>query len=304
MVKHCAFGTCNVDSRSHPYVPFIPFVKPWKDNPRAARWAHLCGREGFSVSQITKDTYICSRHFPAGVIINPTMNPDLEPYPAKNEERVKLLALRRIRNGNNNLRPVTMEVEDKENIPNMPNMPNMPNIPNMPNMPNMAIETARTFSKKIKIIHVAVPVPYPVDATLESSNCAINLKGKIPIILTSSSLPGPIPAPIPAATSAATTGHQNSRRHHHNLDFPADTMADTTTTATTTAATSAATMSATTGHQNSRRHYHNLDSLAANPAATTAAIPADTMANTTTTDTRPPSRPFTLAPPPPHTYQF
>jgi hypothetical protein len=200
MVKHCAYGTCNVDSRSHPYVPFIPFVKPWKDKPRAARWAHLCGREGFSDSQITKDTYICSRHFPAGVILNPAMNPDLEPYPAKNEERVKLLALRRIRNGNNNLRPVTMEVEEKENV-------------NMPNMPNMALETARTFSKKIKIIHVAVPVPYPVDATLESSRCAINLKGKLPIIPTSSSLPGPYPGQHDGR-------HQHLGRHHWPPNHP------------------------------------------------------------------------------------
>jgi hypothetical protein len=162
MVKHCAFGTCNVDSRSHPYVPFIPFVKPWKDNPRAARWAHLCGREGFSVSQITNYTYICSRHFPAGVILNPAMNPDLEPYPAKNEERLKLLAVRRIRNGNNNLRPVTLEVGEKEKEEENVNV----NV----NV-NMALETSRTFSKKVKIIHVAVPVLPKFRATRSLSLC-------------------------------------------------------------------------------------------------------------------------------------
>ena len=30
---------------------------------KAKKWVHACGREGFSIKNIKKDTFICSNHF-------------------------------------------------------------------------------------------------------------------------------------------------------------------------------------------------------------------------------------------------
>ena len=83
VAKHCCYALCKSDSRYPNSMPpgttFISFPKPGKlkegmDNwlvnfenkktEKAKRWMHACGRKDFSnVSQITKDTYICSIHF-------------------------------------------------------------------------------------------------------------------------------------------------------------------------------------------------------------------------------------------------
>ena len=80
--KHCCYGICTSDSRYPEKLPkgtyFLNFAKPGKVNEgmkkwqkdkqaqkteRAKRWIHTCGRKDFhSITQITKDTYICSLH--------------------------------------------------------------------------------------------------------------------------------------------------------------------------------------------------------------------------------------------------
>ena len=80
--KHCCWGNCTNDSRYPERSPaetyFIRFPKPGKikdsmtqwekdrecsKTEKAKIWAHACGREGFTIKNIKKDTYICSQHF-------------------------------------------------------------------------------------------------------------------------------------------------------------------------------------------------------------------------------------------------
>lgn len=83
--KHCCWGNCQSDSRYPDKLPtrtfFINFPQvgkikdkntDWKNcqekekTEKAKRCAHKCGRKGFDISKITKDTYICSLHFHGG----------------------------------------------------------------------------------------------------------------------------------------------------------------------------------------------------------------------------------------------
>ena len=74
--KHCAYGGCNSDSR-YMHMPhmegvnFVYFPQRKKDPDKCSRWVKLCGRpsEGcrsFTVASITKNTYICTKHFVGG----------------------------------------------------------------------------------------------------------------------------------------------------------------------------------------------------------------------------------------------
>ena len=69
--KHCAYGTCNSDSR-HMHKPHMEgvgllyFPQSKKNPDKCSRWVKLCGRpsEGyrsFAEASVTKDTYICTR---------------------------------------------------------------------------------------------------------------------------------------------------------------------------------------------------------------------------------------------------
>ncbi|KAH9518948.1 hypothetical protein Btru_008768 [Bulinus truncatus] len=86
--KHCCYGTCNSDSR-YDYRPHMkgvkwyPFPKPKRQLQKCARWVSLCRREGFTIESVTKDTYICSKHFPSGNFIE-------DPFPATANEDEKL----------------------------------------------------------------------------------------------------------------------------------------------------------------------------------------------------------------------
>ncbi len=81
--KHCCWGTCKSDSRYSEKMPvrteFLRFPKPgimkdgltdWEKKreqektKKAERWLHACGRKDFCrLSDIKKDTYICTLHF-------------------------------------------------------------------------------------------------------------------------------------------------------------------------------------------------------------------------------------------------
>jgi hypothetical protein len=70
---------------------FLPFPKPKANLERAKRWVHLCGRPSFffSIENITKDTYICVKHFGPGENLDLHANFALEPFPAHSEEERK-----------------------------------------------------------------------------------------------------------------------------------------------------------------------------------------------------------------------
>ena len=74
--KHCCWGTCNSDSRYPERLAkplkeleaagkkaFIPFAKPSQDIGKCKRWINACSREGFDISKITRNTYICALHW-------------------------------------------------------------------------------------------------------------------------------------------------------------------------------------------------------------------------------------------------
>ena len=90
--KHCCHDTCQSDSRcsEREYmkgVTFIRFPNPWRDQDKCKRWVHACRRQGFTEKNVTKDTYICSKHFVGGN--GPTLeNPD--PIPETKEQEVGL----------------------------------------------------------------------------------------------------------------------------------------------------------------------------------------------------------------------
>ncbi|CAL8274657.1 unnamed protein product [Merluccius merluccius] len=72
MPKHCAYGLCNTDSR-YPKtleggVEFLLFPKPKTNLDKCREWIKQCGRphSQLNVSKITKNTYICSKHFVNG----------------------------------------------------------------------------------------------------------------------------------------------------------------------------------------------------------------------------------------------
>jgi hypothetical protein len=82
--RHCCWGQCKTDSRKLPDdspIYFIPFPKEGKfkegmslksrrkqeaRTEKAKQWVHLCGRAGFTLDKITRNTYICSLHFIGG----------------------------------------------------------------------------------------------------------------------------------------------------------------------------------------------------------------------------------------------
>ncbi|KAK3085781.1 hypothetical protein FSP39_008650 [Pinctada imbricata] len=84
MVKRCCYGTCNSNSRYPERLDgakFIPFPKKISNHDKCMRWIKACGRPHYqlNIENITKDTYICSKHFVGGN--GPTLdNPD--PIPA------------------------------------------------------------------------------------------------------------------------------------------------------------------------------------------------------------------------------
>lgn len=88
MVKVCVYGPCTKTTKNDPELKFVSFVKPWKDSERAEKWKILCGREDL---KITKNTWICSLHFPQNEILDPTRNQNLEPFQAPpNSTRIRL----------------------------------------------------------------------------------------------------------------------------------------------------------------------------------------------------------------------
>lgn len=71
MVKTCAWGTCNNDTRYPERVEnvrFIPFPKPKTNSAKCLRWIKACGRphNQLNVSKIDRHKFVCSKHFEGG----------------------------------------------------------------------------------------------------------------------------------------------------------------------------------------------------------------------------------------------
>ena len=86
MHLHCCHGVCKSDSRRpQAGVTFMPFPKPFRKPKIAKRWVYLCARNNFTVKTINRFTYICSKHFPPGEVLNLKANPALEPFNARKQ---------------------------------------------------------------------------------------------------------------------------------------------------------------------------------------------------------------------------
>lgn len=73
---------------------FLPFPKPKTQFEKCQRWVRLCGRKYFGVENITKDTYICCKHF-VGEKGPTTSHPDPLPAAATEFERKRLSSKRK-----------------------------------------------------------------------------------------------------------------------------------------------------------------------------------------------------------------
>ncbi|KAM9773113.1 lethal(3)malignant brain tumor-like protein 2 isoform 2-T2 [Syngnathus typhle] len=96
--KHCCFGFCRSDSRyahrDHMRgVFFISFPKPRRNKEKCIRWVEACKRQGFTVENVSKHTYICSLHF-VGRNGPTSENPD--PIPATSEEIERMARKRKV----------------------------------------------------------------------------------------------------------------------------------------------------------------------------------------------------------------
>ncbi|KAI4876934.1 hypothetical protein NFI96_030243 [Prochilodus magdalenae] len=71
MGKRCCWGACDSDT-TYPErtegVLFVPFPKPKRNAEKCQLWIKLCGRPHsvLNISNITRDTYVCSKHFVDG----------------------------------------------------------------------------------------------------------------------------------------------------------------------------------------------------------------------------------------------
>ena len=47
-------------------VKFFPFPKPKSKLERCKAWIKACGRKNFTINNVTRNTYVCSKHFHNG----------------------------------------------------------------------------------------------------------------------------------------------------------------------------------------------------------------------------------------------
>ena len=109
-MPYCCYGLCKSDSRKpEANVIFIPFPKPKNHLLIAKRWVHLCARDNLTIKNITRNTYICSKHFPEGEVLNIRKNPTLEPFNARKQFKEKAKARRR-----RNVQQTVIETPDSD----------------------------------------------------------------------------------------------------------------------------------------------------------------------------------------------
>ena len=73
-------------------VSFIPFPKPKTNCEHCKAWIKACGRKIFTIDNITRNTYVCSKHFHNG---QPSeLYPD--PYPAQSSQMLQEMQPKRL----------------------------------------------------------------------------------------------------------------------------------------------------------------------------------------------------------------
>ena len=121
----CCYGLCKSDSRRQEAgVTFIPFPKPNRHPKIARKWVHLCGRHNFTINNINRATYICSKHFPAGALLGRSKNchigswllnnPTLEPFNALNMLKDEAKERQRVQDISNQLYMRETQVPDSD----------------------------------------------------------------------------------------------------------------------------------------------------------------------------------------------
>ena len=122
-MPRCAWGLCKSDSKyneksknSKPSmvgVSFIPFPKPKTNFKRCKAWIKACGKKNFTIDNITRNTYVCSKHFHNG---QPSeLYPD--PYPAQSSQMLQKMQPKQLspkRRTQISLKKPKLMVDDKE----------------------------------------------------------------------------------------------------------------------------------------------------------------------------------------------
>lgn len=86
MGYYCSYGLCNSSSEKEPHLKFVPFPKPTKNLKAAKTWLQLIGRDKFGIQDITRNTYVCEKHFALDAVLDLKRNPDLKPNPARGQQ--------------------------------------------------------------------------------------------------------------------------------------------------------------------------------------------------------------------------
>lgn len=83
MGRTCVVSACKSDTRKNqPGIKFFSFPKPWIDPERTKKWLNIIGRMDLSPEKVTRNMYICNRHFPRGLkCYDWKKNSDLQPSP-------------------------------------------------------------------------------------------------------------------------------------------------------------------------------------------------------------------------------
>ncbi len=79
MGKVCFYRGCKTTTRTSD-IKFVSFVKPWRDIERTRKWIQLSGRF-VPEANITKNTWICAKHFSHDANLNWMENSELTPFP-------------------------------------------------------------------------------------------------------------------------------------------------------------------------------------------------------------------------------
>ena len=64
MTKSCVFEDCRSTTRTNPELKFVSFIKPSYNLERAKEWVKRVGRLDFEVETISRNTFVCQKHFP------------------------------------------------------------------------------------------------------------------------------------------------------------------------------------------------------------------------------------------------
>ena len=79
--KSCVFSSCRSSSKKDNSIVFAKFVSPFCDPERAKKWVKLVGRSDFTTGKITRNIFVCERHFPRSTLdYDYQTNPALEPF--------------------------------------------------------------------------------------------------------------------------------------------------------------------------------------------------------------------------------